>query len=178
MKRKLLKQISNEWRSNLWLAVELLIISSVLWYIMDYVGVFSTLRSEPMGLDTEHVYQLTIKSKPEDSPTFEPYADGEGFSEQLEIVLNRLRERPDIAGVATGSSAVFNYNFSGTWINPVDSLPVSATLNSGRNNRFWVQSDYPKVFNMHGINGETPEQLAAVLEKASLFSPPMPPAST
>lgn len=169
MKRKLLKQISNEWRSNLWLAVELLIISSVLWYIMDYVGVFSSLSSESMGVDTDHVYQLTVKSKPEDSPTFEPYTEEEGYWEQYEHVLNRLRERSDIETVANGSSAVYNYNFSGIWATPTEVLPDSATLNTGRNNRFWVTSDYPKVFKMHGINGETPEQLAAVLEEGKII---------
>lgn len=169
MKRKLLKQISNEWRSNLWLAVELLIISSVLWYIMDYVGVFSKLRSESIGLDTDHVYQMSIKSKPEDSPTYEPYTEEDGYWAQYERVVNRLRERPDIESVASGSSSVFNYNFSGTWLTPVDSLPASATFNSNRTNRFWVNPDYPKVFNMHGVNGETPEQLAAVLEEGKLI---------
>lgn len=169
MKRKLLKQISNEWRSNLWLAVELLIISSVLWYIMDYVGVFSSLSSESMGVDTDHVYQLTIKSKPEDSPTFEPYTEEEGSWSQFERVMNRLREHPDIEYVASGSNAVYNYNFSGIWANPVDALPDSAVLITDRNNRFWVTSDYPKVFNMHGINGETPEQLASVLEEGKLI---------
>ena len=58
MKRKLLKQITNEWRSNLWLAIELLLISVVLWYIMDYCGVYMGLTNEPMGVDTEHVYTL------------------------------------------------------------------------------------------------------------------------
>ena len=169
MKRKLLKQISNEWRSNLWLAVELLIISSVLWYIMDYVGVFSSLSSESMGVDTDHVYQLTIKSKPEDSPTFEPYTEEDGSWSQFERVMNRLREHPDIEYVASGSNAVYNYNFSGTWANPVDALPDSAVLITDRNNRFWVTSDYPKVFNMHGINGETPEQLASILEEGKLI---------
>jgi len=170
MKRKLLKQISNEWRSNLWLAVELFIISSVLWYITDYVGVFSALSAESVGLDTDHTYQLTIKSKPEDSPTFEPYTEEEGFWEQYMHVIDRLRERPDIESVASGTNSVYNYNFWGTTISPADALPDSASINdTGRNNRFMVTKDYPKVFNMHGINGETPEQLAAVLEEGRII---------
>lgn len=169
MKRKLLKQISNEWRSNLWLAVELLIISSVLWFIADYVGVFAKLSSESMGVDTDHVYGISIKSKPEDSPTFEPYTEEEGFDEQYQHVIDRLREHPDIESLATGSNAVYNYNFWGRQFHLVDALPDSASLNIGRTNVFQVNTDYPKVFNMRGINGETPEQLSSILEEGKIL---------
>ena len=33
MNKKLFTQIKNEWRSNLWLVTELLLVSVVLWYI-------------------------------------------------------------------------------------------------------------------------------------------------
>ena len=34
MNKKLFTQIKNEWRSNLWLVTELLLVSVVLWYIV------------------------------------------------------------------------------------------------------------------------------------------------
>jgi len=39
MNKKLLKQIVNERRSNAWLFVELLLVSIVLWYVVDYMFV-------------------------------------------------------------------------------------------------------------------------------------------
>lgn len=39
MNKKLFTQIKNEWRSNLWLVTELLLVSVVLWYIVDYMYV-------------------------------------------------------------------------------------------------------------------------------------------
>lgn len=54
MNQKLFKQIRNEWRSNLWLCLELLIVSVVLWYIVDYFYVSKTLYSRPLGFDVEH----------------------------------------------------------------------------------------------------------------------------
>lgn len=44
MNKKLFTQIRNEWRSNLWLALELLVVSVVMWYIIDllYCRVAST----------------------------------------------------------------------------------------------------------------------------------------
>lgn len=35
MNKKLFTQIKNEWRSNLWLVTELLLVSVVLWYIVE-----------------------------------------------------------------------------------------------------------------------------------------------
>lgn len=39
MNKKLLKQIVNERRSNSWLFIELLLVSIVLWYVVDYMFV-------------------------------------------------------------------------------------------------------------------------------------------
>ena len=35
MTKKLLVQIKNEWRNNLWLALELLVGSGVMWFVVD-----------------------------------------------------------------------------------------------------------------------------------------------
>ena len=37
MTQKLLTQIKNEWLSNLWLVLELLVVSVVMWYVVDYL---------------------------------------------------------------------------------------------------------------------------------------------
>ena len=37
MTKKLLVQIKNEWRNNLWLALELLVVSVVMWYVVSWV---------------------------------------------------------------------------------------------------------------------------------------------
>ena len=35
MNKKLLAQIKNEWRTNLWLGIELLLVSVVMWWIIE-----------------------------------------------------------------------------------------------------------------------------------------------
>ena len=49
MNKKLLTQIKNEWRSNLWLVTELLLVSVVMWYIVDYMYVKAAVYYEPRG---------------------------------------------------------------------------------------------------------------------------------
>ena len=50
MNKKLFTQIKNEWRSNLWLVTELLLVSVVLWYIVDYMYVQTSIYNEPTGI--------------------------------------------------------------------------------------------------------------------------------
>lgn len=56
MNKKLFTQIKNEWRSNLWLVTELLLVSVVLWYIVDYMYVQTSIYNEPRGFDISHCY--------------------------------------------------------------------------------------------------------------------------
>ena len=53
MKRKLFRQISNEWKSNIWLALELLIVSVVLWFVIDSMYTTYAILNEPRGFDTD-----------------------------------------------------------------------------------------------------------------------------
>ena len=54
MSKKLFKQIRNEWRFNIWIFVELLIVSVVMWFITDYIYVIARNYMEPRGFDISH----------------------------------------------------------------------------------------------------------------------------
>lgn len=60
MNKKLLTQIKNEWRSNLWLVTELLLVSVVMWYIVDYMYVKAAVYYEPRGFDISHCYLIQM----------------------------------------------------------------------------------------------------------------------
>ena len=59
MNKKLLTQIKNEWRSNLWLVTELLLVSVVMWYIVEYIYVKAAVYYEPRGFV---IYQFYLHS--------------------------------------------------------------------------------------------------------------------
>ena len=59
--KTLFRQIRNEWRSNIFLALELLVVFVVLWYIVDWCCVTARIYFSPMGFDTEHCYKITSK---------------------------------------------------------------------------------------------------------------------
>ncbi len=60
MKRKLLKQIRTEWRSNLWLGLELMIISVVLWYICTQAGLTLYAVLTPSGVETDNCFRISL----------------------------------------------------------------------------------------------------------------------
>ena len=70
MNKKLFTQIRNEWRSNLWLALELLVVSVVMWYIIDLLYCRLATYMEPRGFDTEHCYLITMGVLTDKSPDY------------------------------------------------------------------------------------------------------------
>lgn len=178
MKRKLITQIKNEWRSNTWLAVELLIVSVVLWYVSDLITYQMALRMEPMGVDSENVYELQLRILSPTSPSYITPAPEEGETaekaaaranrEAYAEIINRLRALPYVKAVGGANSLPYNYNFHG-WPIDVhtqfgDTLKQISYLNNIK-----VTEDYPKVFNLHGINGETPGQLSEILKEGKFI---------
>lgn len=116
MKRKLLKQTRNEWRSNLWLAIELLIVSMVVWYICDYLYCISVTLTEPSGFNTEHTYRLTAGQLSPDSPRFVDYGEeaGQKNAEDLATVYDLIKQRPEVEAASISSHAEpFSMNYMG-----------------------------------------------------------------
>lgn len=79
MKRKLFKQIRAEWRTNVWLALELLVVSVVLWYIIDYFYTTASIMVKPLGYDVEHCYKLMFNTVTDKSPSYIPDRTTEGI---------------------------------------------------------------------------------------------------
>lgn len=156
-----------EWPSNLWLCVELLIISVVVWWLVDLVTSEYRESCVPMGLDTEHVYHIATETRNEESDGYIADID---FTEDRDGLMARLRALPEVKAVAMGSSSAYNYNFWGQPWHVEEIRPDSVNYFSGRCNRFNVSSDYPLVFNIYGINGETPGQLRDVLAAGKVIA--------
>ena len=50
MKRKLIKQMCNEWRDNIWLILELVVVSVAMVVVMMNVVCNIELKTRPMGI--------------------------------------------------------------------------------------------------------------------------------
>ena len=166
MNKKLLAQIKNEWRTNLWLAIELLLVSVVMWWVIDNLYCIGATYFEPRGFNVDHCYLIEMGHLTEKSPDFQEKPYQEKMDDILELA-NRLRQRPEIEAVSLSQNSYpYNGSNSSTSIRLVDD-----TLEAGgslilRN----VSPDFVKVFRYEGANGETSEQLAEMLERGEMIA--------
>lgn len=165
MNKKLFTQIRNEWRSNLWLALELLVVSVVMWYIIDLLYCRLATYMEPRGFDTEHCYLIDMGVLTDKSPDYTPYSDTHKQSDEVRELVERLRRRPEVEAVSLSQNS-YPYNGSNS------SAEVDYdTLHAPRwTIRRIVTPDFVRVFRYQGTRGETPEQLAALLEKGEFLA--------
>ena len=163
MKRKLFRRISNEWKSNIWLALELLIVSVVLWFVVDSMYTFYAILNEPRGFDTEHCYLIQFAELSDRSPDYKEYATREEKSDDFLRLFDRLAARPEVVAVGVGqNSYIYNGSNGGT------ALTIDSISTTGWVLRRVVSPEFPIIFRVHGSNGETPEQLAEILRTKPL----------
>ena len=165
MNKKLFAQIKNEWRTNLWLGIELLLVSVVMWWVIDNLYCIGATYFEPRGFNVDHCYLIEMGHLTEKSPDFQEKPYQEKMDDILELA-NRLRQRPEIEAVSFSQNS-YPYNGSNSW---TSIRLVGDTLEAGgslilRN----VSPDFVKVFRYEGANGETPEQLAEMLERGEMI---------
>lgn len=162
MNKKLFTQIINEWRSNLWVATELLLVSVVLWYVVDAIYVQTRIYFEPRGFDTSHCYLIQMGELTDKSPDFIP--NDTLIAEEVRELVNRLSHRPEVEAVSLSQNA-YPYNGSNSSV----TVAYDTLRSPGWIVRRCVTPDFVRVFRYQGTRGETPEQLAQLLEQRENF---------
>ena len=165
MNKKLFTQIKNEWRGNFWLAVELLLVSVVIWWISDSLYVKLATYLEPRGFNTEHCYKIEMGELTPKSPDYTERSKKERTADILELA-ERLRRRPEIEAVSLSHNS-HPYNSSNGTIHlqlSGDTLEATDWII-----RRQVTPDFVRVFQYQGANGETPEQLAEMIERGDIL---------
>ena len=94
MTKKLLTQIKNEWLSNLWLVLELLVVSVVMWYVVDYLYTRAATYLEPRGFNIEHCYLIELGELTPKSPDYIAGHTSQQTHDDIAELLERLRRRP------------------------------------------------------------------------------------
>lgn len=164
MFKKLFTQIKNEWRSNLWLALEMLIVSVVLWFVVDYFYVTIYNYNLPRGFDTSNCYRIGVSQLTDKSPEYIPDRSDDEILQDRETLLSRIRMRPEVEFVSVSSNSYpYNGSNSGTSIRYDTIYPRNFAVH--RN----VTPDFVQVFRYEGARGETPAQLAEMLNRGEVL---------
>ena len=163
MKRKLISQMRNEWRSNVWMSVELTIVGAVLFGIFVFFALLAYMHRPPQGIDFTDIYVGGIEVVPGTSSGYRPYADSlHNASTDLEMLKINLRANPYVESVGTGSNAIpYNYNYNGARLSTKD---ADSTIYYFGNNRL-MDPDMIVTLRVSGYNGESPDQLAEMVKQ-------------
>ena len=155
MQKKLFTQIRNEWRGNLWLALELLVVSVVMWYILaTYL--------EPRGFNTEHCYLIRMGRLTDKSPDYRPDSK---TADDIRTLVDRLSHRPEVEAVSLSQNS---YPYNGS--NGSDPVEYDTLRTNSYVVRRLVTPDFVRVFRYRGMQGETPDQLAEMLRRGDILA--------
>lgn len=166
MNKKLFIQIRNEWRTNLWLLIELFLVSIVMWFIIDYLYVQYSVYNEPRGFDATHCYLIEMGYLTPKSSDFNP-ADTL-ITDDVAEIMNRLKHRPEIEAVSLSQNS---YPYNGSNSGCVVQCDTLNSINArGYIVRRTVTPDFLRVFQYHGTQGETPDQLAKMLTENTFLA--------
>ena len=165
MTKKLLIQIKNEWRSNLWLALELLVVSVVMWFVVDYLYTRAATYLEPRGFDISHCYLIEMGKLTDKSPDYIPDQTDEQEDADILELVERLRRRPDVEAVSLSQNS---YPYNGS--NSTDQVYYDTLRSDNWTIRRLVTPDFVRVFRYRGAQGETSEQLAELLKNGDFLA--------
>lgn len=167
MKRKLISQMRNEWRSNVWMSVELIIVGVVLFAIFGLFATFAYIHRPPEGIDFTDVYIGRLGTVNKSSSSFRQYSDSlHNYYTDLEMLMTNLSSNPHVEPVGTGRNAIpYNYNYSG----------VMLTLNEADSAIYYyanlriMDPGMVRTLRITGTRGESSDELAKMIEENKLL---------
>ena len=167
MKRKLIAQMLTEWRTNVWLVIELLIVLVVMQFLFGILFQIYELHSAPKGYDVADTYMGYTELIDEDSPEYTPYTGNSSKFSDFEMLLAELRNNPYVesAGVAGSNSTPYSLGYHGNTL----CIEDEDTTYMISINRRELSPEQIRIMRMEGANGETPDQLAQILERGEIL---------
>lgn len=167
MKRKLLTQMLAEWRSNLWMIIELIIVSTVLMYVFGMMFALADMYRKPVGFDLTDVYVANLQYVATTSDDYVPYDSVHSLYTDRDMLVAKIKANPWVDEVAavTFNALPYQFNF---WGNRLD-LHENDTTYYYQFNERTVSPDYLRLIRLRGINGETTEQLVSILERGDVI---------
>ena len=175
MNRNLAKQMRHEWRDNIWLAIELLIIGLVIWLLCILFARLVRDRFKERGFDIENVYTLDINTLSQSNPQYiapDTTRGEEGVkAESIRSLLAELRRSPYVEAAALSEGALpYNFNFYGVH---VEIEPTGSNLTYKGNVRVG-SPEIIRVLQPRPLDGMTLAEMEAALRKGEILISPNP----
>lgn len=152
MMRLIFKNISANRKRNKWLFAELVVVTVILWSLLDPMVVMTYNNTLPDGFNVKGLYYIELKELPSDAVGYDSLYSGEkGFTGSVERLLEKVRKYPDIknATILFGTCAPY-----------FGSISMRKITKDSLSYRFYVfdflpKSDFFKTFEFDELNGFT-----------------------
>ena len=162
MKRNLISQMRNEWRGNIWMIVELTIVSLILWYIFTSIWALVNVSLRYKGYDVSDLYFAEIHHIDENSKYYQSYDSAHSYLTDSEILLSKLRANPHVEIVGAGNGAsTYCLNYYGSNV-AIDSLQYNGNLRL-------ITPDAIRAYKLESRDGKTSEELAEIIERGDVI---------
>lgn len=148
MIKHLLTLIWNQRNGNVWIFLELLLVTAMLWVMADSLLVDTYTYRQPIGVDTQHTYLLSFGLT--DDATELGIEQNTQATQDLLQLLRNLRQCPEVEAVSLSSIAV-PYTNSRGWSGL---MPVEDTASASYAYRVrYVDLEYFRVFKVKDKEG-------------------------
>ncbi len=148
MIKHLLTLIWNQRNGNIWIFLELLLVTAMLWVMADSLLVDTYTYPQPIGVDTQHTYLLSYGLT--DDATELGIEQNTQATQDLLQLLRNLRQCPEVEAVSLSNIAV-PYTYSRGWSGL---MPVEDTASISYAYRVrYVDLEYFRVFKVKDKEG-------------------------
>lgn len=156
-----------EWKSNLWIVIELVIVLFVIQFLFGFILSTYDMYSSNKGYNLDGVYYADVKYISSKASDFQPYDSLHSYLTDTNVILSNIRNNPHVEYAAFGSAnaAPYNYNFYGFKLH----LAEADTTYEYYANRREMDPEMARVIQLVGVNGETTDQLVEMLERGDML---------
>lgn len=151
-------------KKNGWIFAELVIVTMILWVLLDVSAVYLYNKSLPLGYDADRLCQVFLYSYSENDPMFqEEYATAEACNENMERIMRKVR---GYEGVENATYIFTSWQYLGTSGNQTYSfqsgdMAVDSLVNQIDVLRFHAGTNYFETYGMETVEGSpSPEELS------------------
>ncbi len=168
MNRNLLTQIKNEWRDNLWLVIELTVVSVAIWILAFTLYNAIRPRFEEKGFDCENVYKISIKTLDTESPEYVDMGEETENNNinDIRMLLGRIRKSPYVEAAGLSCNAIpYQLSYSGNRLEVEgkgDSVYYNGNLRMG-------SPEIARVLRLKSREGLSVEKVEEILRKGEIL---------
>lgn len=169
MKGNLFKQMLNEWKANIWLVLELVIVVLILEVTYSTLYSLYYVHSYTSGARLTDIFVAEINTLHEGNDGYVPYDSVHSSVTDTEMLKARLRDNPYVETVGTGdfNTLPYNYNFSGYQY--YYRKPDGGKSHEFMANTRHVSPEIIEILRIRGVNGETSANMADMIRKGYML---------